>query len=824
VQVMAVVNMENEGKMVVIHPWRHWLTRLFAPDRLMRTTYAAFRQVLQQDGIALDIVADLESHLYGQNPADHARIDTLCRRLIAAVGAMTEHLQAMNPAAYRDLTVIHRRLAEEIDNKLQRPTGDSQPPYILSLAEAADFPHLAGGKAANLSSTARASIPIPEGFVITANAYHRFIEDNHLQEAFAERFRQIHADDNRTIIRITGELQELILAAEIPEEIAAQIVRATASLHSAPQLAVRSSALAEDGRVSFAGQYASELNVPAAEVLAAYKRVVAGKYCPRAVTYRLRHGLSDTDTAMAVLVVPMYAPRASGVVYTLDPATSSESEAIGVYAVAGLAEGLVDGSRIPEKYYLTRTPAITPLAESRPSASSLLGEADLLQLGTWAMMLEEHFGCPQDLEWVLSDKGIVVLQCRRLHQKKDPPPALVQAADLDNILYSELHCAAAGIACGPVFHAENGRAFRDIPDGAVVVTPSLRPALSQFLDRVAGVIAASGSRASHFASVARERNVPVLVGEGLDLPEGQVVTVDAASGRVFRGCVNALLQIGRQRSNIDFPREKYSELAGYTVHLGLTDPDDPTFAPEHCRSLHDIIRFCHERCVQEMFTLVGRKGRGLGQARKLVTDLPLTMYVLDLDGRQGKGGKESVAVEHLESLPMRACWQGMSDSRIDWDKSQQHVDWQEFDQLSGGIFSLDSKLLASYAVISKEYLHLNIRFGYHFSIVDALCGQQAGTNYINFRFKGGGAAVSQQGFRLLFIERVLSYFGFQISRRGEMLDASLARASEAETGLGLQRLGMLLAATRMMDMRLTDAQQAEEEAERFIIFAGGERA
>jgi pyruvate, water dikinase len=197
------------------------------------------------------------------------------------------------------------------------------------------------------------------------------------------------------------------------------------------------------------------------------------------------------------------------------------------------------------------------------------------------------------------------------------------------------------------------------------------------------------------------------------------------------------------------------------------------------------------------------------------------MYVLDLDGGPSDSrAKETISIEQLSSFPMQACWQGMSDSRIVWDKNQRHVDWQEFDQLSGGIFSLDSQLLASYAVVSREYLHLNIRFGYHFSIVDALCGETAGTNYVNFRFKGGGAAVNQQGYRLAFIDRVLSGFGFQITIRGEMLDASLARASATETGIALKRLGMLLAATRMMDMRLTNEQQALDEADRFLDLAG----
>ncbi len=792
---------------------------IFAPGPLLQLKYAAFREVLRLDSRALDLLADLESHIFGQNPADHYRISHLCRQIIDTVGSMADQLQTMNPPAYRRLLEKHDELNSAIKALLTSTPPQCTAPYTLKLEKAADYPELSGGKAANLSGAGRAGVNIPRGFVITANAFHRFMYDNNLEKELVARLQLVQADDNATIIRITGELQELILDAEVPADIASQIERQVESLQPVQLLAVRSSALAEDGQVSFAGQYASELDVDPAEIVAAYKRVLAGKYCPRAVSYRIRHGLSDADTAMAVLVVPMIQPRCSGVVYTLDPATSAASDSLGVYAVAGLAEGLVDGSRTPEKYHLPREDDSISLLKPVASGHSLLNITELQQLKNWGLLLEAHFNCPQDVEWALSGDGLTVLQSRRLHQKKDPPPAAVQAVDLTNLLYSDLHCASAGIACGPVFHAPTGGTYATIPAGSVVFTTTLRPALSQFLDRVVGVIAASGSRASHFASVARERNIPVLVGSEINLAAGQVITVDAASGRIFSGCVNTVLQSGKLNPNKNFPVEKYAQLAAHTTHLSLTNPDDNNFTPIQCLSMHDIVRFCHEKSVQEMFHLVGRKGRGLGKARKLVTDLPLVIYVLDLDKTAPGRTSASITIEELSSLPMRACWQGMSDQRIHWDTSQHHVDWEGFDQISGGIFSLNSQLLASYAIVSREYLHLNIRFGYHFSIVDAICGEQAGTNYLNFRFKGGGAALQQKLFRLEFIDQVLAAFGFETSRRSDMLDATFARAPLAATEQALTRLGMLLAATRLMDVRLTSSGQVQDEVEKFIRLA-----
>ncbi len=790
------------------------------PGLLLRKKYLAFREILRLDSLALDLLADLESHISGQNPADTWRVRHLCDQLTDTVGSMADRLHAMNPPAYRHLLEKHATLASKVKEMLIQPESNASPPYILYLEQAADFPELTGGKAANLSTAGRTGVTIPAGgFVITANAFHRFIFDNQLSHELTRRLQLVHADDYDTIIRITGELQELILGGEVPVDIACQIEQKVAALIPGQLLAVRSSALAEDGEISFAGQYASELNVPADDVVAAYKRVIAGKYCPRAISYRIHHGLSDADTAMAVLVVPMVQPRTSGVMYTLDPAASTTIDCLGIYAVTGLAEGLVDGSRTPEKFHVPRQDDGS-FSPTRPcNRDSLLNSAELQQLKEWGMRLERHFGYPQDVEWALNDSGLTVLQSRRLHQKKDPPPAMVQDIDLTSLLYRDLHCAAAGIACGPVFSAPTGKTFRNIPVGSVVFTPTLRPALSQFLDRAVGVIAQSGSRASHFASVARERGIPVLVGSDIELATGQVVTVDAASGRIFNGCVNAVLQSEKNISNNDVLQQKYAQLAPLTSHLSLINPDGEDFSPAGCRSMHDIVRYCHEKSVQEMFHLLGRKARGLAQARKLVTDLPLVMYILDLSDHRPARSNSTITLEELSSLPMQVLWQGMTDPRISWDSSQHHVDWEEFDQVSGGIFSLDSRLLASYAIVSREYLHLNIRFGYHFSIVDAISGEQSSTNYINFRFKGGGAAHQQKIFRLQFIDQVLTFFGFETSMRGDMLDASFARAPLAETKLALTRLGMLLAATRLMDVRLTSKEHAAEEAEKFILLA-----
>ncbi len=799
---------------------RRW-ARLFAPESLIRAKYEDFKELLRADAAALDLIADLEAHLHGHDPADPARIRRMVGDLGQAVARMTDRLIRMNED-HADVAEALARISGEVSSRLHLQRIETEPPYIISLDAAAAFPRRVGGKAANLSRARAVGAPTPPGFVITAAAFGLFLRENGLEDEIERLFAAVSLANHDAIVRVTGELQELILDADVPGVAAEEILAALARLvPGGEQLAVRSSALAEDGSISFAGQYASELRVDPGDVLAAYKRVLAGKYCPRAVSYRLRHGLSDADTAMAVLVLPMIEATAAGVVYTCDPACPAVGgEAMGVYVVDGLAANLVDGSVTPGKYYLTREEHPRLVQGCACEGQTLFPERLLRELGRWCMRLEQTFGEPQDVEWTLGPLGLCIVQTRRLHQDKDPRPIIDEDAATSEVLVSGLDCASPGAACGPIHHAPLGCDFRSIPPGSLVVTPTLRPALSQFLDRIAAVIAGSGSRASHFASVARERGVPVVVGyAGDDLAPGRIVTVDAVSGRIFVGCVSGVLERTKDAQAVrGVVRREHADLIEATVRLHLTDPEARNFSPAGCRSLHDVVRFCHEKSVVEMFSLVRRDGRGLGRSRRLTTDLPLVMYLLDLGGGLSPHARSTGPVEpsDLASRPMRALWAGLADSRIAWDHDQRHVDWEEFDRISGGIFAHDSRLLASYALVSSDYAHLNIRFGYHFSIVDSVSAENSGANYVHFRFKGGGAGLEQRLHRLEYIARILVRSGFDVSTRGDMLDANLQRLPQAETERGLRRLGLVLAVTRLMDMRLTSVEQAREEADAFV--------
>ncbi|MEW5774282.1 MAG: PEP/pyruvate-binding domain-containing protein [Thermodesulfobacteriota bacterium] len=808
--------------------FRHWTYRLFAPGALLRERYNAFQSLLKYDDICLSLIADLEEIAFGEERADPARITWLARRLGVAVGHMVEELARLAPARHMDLPEYLKKLDFYVRMGLDQPQPDLAPPFLLPLAEAAGRPDQAGGKAANLATVAtKSGLPVPPGAVVTASAFSYFLEANELPPRLARLLRRVVLSQPAELARLCEEMQALVLAAEMPEEIARAVSEAAARLSpdGAP-LAVRSSAVGEDGASSFAGQYDSALNVAPADAVAAYRRVLAGKYGPRAVTYRILAGLSDAATPMAALVMPMVPARAAGVVYTFNPPGEECRECSAVFAVSGLGDELVSGRRTPQVFRYNRDPEPGLLAAPDPRAA-VLDRAAAAGLARAGLVLERLFGKPQDVEWALDARNrVAILQSRpipdaRVHDEAPTqgPACVLESADL---LAEGLVRGSWGAACGPAFHARGRVEPEDAPLGAVLVTATLDPDLVRLVGRVAAVVSAAGSRASHFASVAREMGLPVVVAGPeafADLPPGREVTVDATNGRIYAGRAEAVLAAAGQRKPPPGPAlEQLRRTLPHISRLTLTDPQSPEFAPQHVKSMHDIVRFCHEKAVAEMFSLVGKAGSGLGKAKKLKSHLPLAMYVLDLEDGLFPTASDAAEItpNDFKSQPLWAFWYGLADPDVAWSDNLIHMDWEEFDRVSGGIFDPASKLLASYAVVSANYLHLMLRFGYHFSVVDSYCGPDEHKNYVAFRFKGGGGHAEGRRLRLLFLARVLGHFGFSVDIRGDMLDARHARRGEADTQKRLAELGYLLAITRLMDMGLTDETQVDALVQEFL--------
>ena len=381
-----------------------------------------------------------------------------------------------------------------------------------------------------------------------------------------------------------------------------------------------------------------------------------------------------------------------------------------------------------------------------------------------------------------------------------------------------------GVGSGMVVLAQSLADLRDVPYGAVLVAHSTSPGWARVMDRLSAVVTDLGSVAGHFASVAREWGVPTLVNTGSAtriLKDGEVVTVDADHGRIYAGALEGLSSApcGQKALPAGSPfMKRLRLLLDLSSPLHLLDPRDPGFAPEGCKSLHDIVRYTHEKAVQEMFSVGGKGMRRVRGARKLISEIPVTLYVLDLGGGTGKdgGNRGEIRLEEVRNAGLHALWKGLGHPEVLWSPDVLHFDWEEFDRLSAGVISLDSQMLSSFAVISGDYLNIHIRFGYHFVVIDALFGDRSDQNYVSLRFKGGGAVPERRHLRVQFLDRVMREHGFETRIEGDGIDVSRQGGSLPVMERKLEMLGFLLGFTRLLDQKLEDMERVTRMAEGFL--------
>jgi len=166
--------------------------------------------------------------------------------------------------------------------------------------------------------------------------------------------------------------------------------------------------------------------------------------------------------------------------------------------------------------------------------------------------------------------------------------------------------------------------------------------------------------------------------------------------------------------------------------------------------------------------------------------------------------------EDIASIPMKAILKGLSNKGICWTETT-HFDWEEYDRIvmAGGIISADSPQFGSYAVLSKEYVNVNFRFGYHFVIIDTICSSSKEDNYILFRFSGGGGTSDGRTLRAEFIKEILTRLGFMVEIKSDLIDAEFKHGSLKAMEKTLDMVGRLLGATKLMDMYLKENMEVD---------------
>jgi len=460
--------------------------------------------------------------------------------------------------------------------------------YILWYKEInKDDGPLVGGKNASLGEMVRnltkQGINLPDGFCLTSKSFWYFLKENGIDKEIKEIFSEFDPRNLRSLKQTGKKVRTLILKSEIPKDLRKKIIKSYKKLSKKYKtenvdVAVRSSATAEDlATASFAGQMETFLNIKGEEeLLKAVKKCIASLFTDRSIAYREEKGFDHLKIALSVGVQKMIRSdlASSGVMFTLDTETGFEDIVL-INSIWGVGELIVKGKITPDEFYVHK-PTFKKkfksiilknlgrksikyayskkggLKEMKVSAKDQLKfsltEKEILLLAEWALKIQDHYGCHQDIEWAKDGKTkkLFIVQARpetvhapqtgkkyieyKIKTKKEPVLRGIAIGD------------KIGIGKARVIH--NVSKMTDFKKGEILITKMTDPDWMPIMRIASAIITDEGGKTCHAAIVARELGIPTIVGANFatkKIKTGQEITVDCTqglNGRVFEGRIS----------------------------------------------------------------------------------------------------------------------------------------------------------------------------------------------------------------------------------------------------------------------------------------------
>jgi len=457
-------------------------------------------------------------------------------------------------------------------------------PYILAFETLKNTDvELVGGKNASIgemiSGLAQLGVSVPGGFATTSHAYRDFLAQGGLDARIAKRLAELDVDDIARLTAVGAEIRGWMLATPFPERLQRELVEAWRKMGDGPQfaVAVRSSATAEDlPEASFAGQQETFLNVRGEEHLVrCVHDVYASLFNDRAIAYRVHNRFDHSAVALSVGVQHMVRSDlgSSGVMFTLDT-DSGFRDVVFITSAYGLGETVVQGAVNPDEFYVYKPalragrPAVlrrnlggkaikmvyaqagsservrTIEVEARDRLRFSLEPADIENLAKQALIIEQHYGTPMDIEWGKDgDTGKIYILQARPETVQSRAGRVIQRYTLKG----RSRLLVSGRSIGQRIGAGHARVIKDIKDmarvraGDVLVADMTDPDWEPVMKRAAAIVTNRGGRTCHAAIIARELGIPAVVGCGTatsEIHEDQPITVSCAegdTGHVYEG-------------------------------------------------------------------------------------------------------------------------------------------------------------------------------------------------------------------------------------------------------------------------------------------------
>ncbi len=483
----------------------------------------------------------------------------------------------------------------------------------------------AGGKGASLGEMVKAGFPVPQGFVVTSEAYFNFIKGTGIQNTIITKIDAIDVENTEELERISKEVRLLIRQTQMTPEIKKEIIASYQKLNqdinngAATLVAVRSSATAEDlPEASFAGQQETYLNVLGNEqLILSVQKCWASLFTARAVYYRKKQGFGTEKVGLCAIVQKMVQSEVSGIMFTADP--NGDTTKIIIEAGFGLGETVVSGSITPDNFVVDKTTlklekkkinkqTFMLIRENGENTKINLGEnkasvqkisdQKVIELASIGNKIEEHYKKPMDIEWAMEKDILFIVQARpittlNIEKKKMETQEGRNEIEKENIEKKNLEGkqvlleglpASPGIISGIVKVVPNIDDIVKVNTGDLLVTKMTSPSWVPVMKKASGIITDEGGRTCHAAIVSRELGIPCVVGTEratLTLKDGQEVTIDGYSGKIYSGKVSIIVN----KEEIEIINEKEVD----KIEKGLAkEVEEKRLSPETTQKVVEI--------------------------------------------------------------------------------------------------------------------------------------------------------------------------------------------------------------------------------------------
>jgi pyruvate,water dikinase len=472
---------------------------------------------------------------------------------------------------------------------------------------------IVGGKNASLgemySNLSSEGVEVPNGFATTSKAFHDFLLENSLNNGLSELMKQLDKTTYANLKDIGAKARKLLQETQLSKQFESEIIEAYKALceQNFFEVAVRSSATAEDlPTASFAGQHESYLNIMGPEaVVNTVRRCYASLYTDRAIKYREDNGFAHDKVLLSVGVQKMVRSdkASSGVIFTLEP-ESGFRNIIHISGVWGLGENIVQGTVTPDEFLVFKTmltlgknaivqknlgakektmiysnnenePIINIPTPPEKQSSFVLNDEEITKLAVWAMVIENHYRKPMDIEWAKDGitNEIYIIQARpeTVHSLRNPFLVSEYTLLTKGLAIAQGEAVGAKIVTGIVRILHSPNESDKLQAGEILVTDMTSPDWDPILKKSAAIITNKGGRTSHASIVARELGVPAIVGCGdatEKITDGALITVSCSEGKtgfVYNG------KLDFKEKTIDF--ENIEKPTKTKVMLIIGDPE-----------------------------------------------------------------------------------------------------------------------------------------------------------------------------------------------------------------------------------------------------------